>query len=516
MKYRDLVSFESIEQVKELRHADDLAEARRDVETLVVSPRLAEQLTGLILPNMDLDSAPDAKGLLIVANYGTGKTHLMSVVSSILEHSELVDSVRSEAVREAAAPLGGRYRVIRAEIGATKMGLRDIITRELSDGLARLGVDFEFPDLTEVTNTKRSLEEMMAAFEEVHGDQGLLFVLDEMLEYLAGRRDHELRLDLTVLREIGEICKSTRFRFIGSVQEAVFDNPRFASAADAIVRVRERFAQVRISREDIAYVVEERLLRKTPEQKAMIRAHLQDFAPRRGHGEDLETSCAYLVHPAYCHHLTQSLVEKRRVADNTVARDGGPGCDSACRRASGLICYDTTGAHSRRPSNRNDPRGPRGARQDTGAARQGGEGAADAGVPVGGAADRRRVGGASAHHRGHRRPHRTVDLRTARRPDAAAAGPAGAGLVLSWRRPSARSSRRSRTALGPVHHRDETRAGLPSNVAKTSLRPAPSTTEPNASTTDRLDEASLPGAGDGASSSATTRMWRATASGPTN
>ena len=122
MKYRDLVSFESIEQVKELRHADDLAEARRDVETLVVSPRLAEQLTGLILPNMDLDSAPDAKGLLIVANYGTGKTHLMSVVSSILEHSELVDSVRSEAVREAAAPLGGRYRVIRAEIGATRMG----------------------------------------------------------------------------------------------------------------------------------------------------------------------------------------------------------------------------------------------------------------------------------------------------------------------------------------------------------------------------------------------------------
>ena len=226
MKYRDLVSFEPIESVKVLRDAEDLEKARRDTETLVVSPRLAEQLTGLILPNMNLDTAPDAKGMLVVANYGTGKTHLMSVVSSILEHAELVNSVRSEAVREAAAPVGGRYRVIRAEIGATKMGLRDIITRELTDGLARLGVDFEFPDLSKVTNTKRSLEEMMAAFEAVHGDQGLLFVLDEMLDFLASRRDHELRVDLAVLREIGEICKSTRFRFIGGVQEAIFDNPR--------------------------------------------------------------------------------------------------------------------------------------------------------------------------------------------------------------------------------------------------------------------------------------------------
>ena len=34
--------------------------------------------------------------------------------------------MRSEAVRKAAVGIGGRYRVIRAEIGATRMGLRDI------------------------------------------------------------------------------------------------------------------------------------------------------------------------------------------------------------------------------------------------------------------------------------------------------------------------------------------------------------------------------------------------------
>ena len=87
MKFRDLISFEPIDSVKVLRDAEDLEAARRDVETLVVSPRLAEQLTDVILPNLDLDTAPDAKGMLVVANYGTGKTHLMSVVSSILERA---------------------------------------------------------------------------------------------------------------------------------------------------------------------------------------------------------------------------------------------------------------------------------------------------------------------------------------------------------------------------------------------------------------------------------------------
>ena len=359
MKYRDLISFEPIDSVKVLREAEDLDSARRDVETLVVSPRLAEQLTGVILPNLDLDTAPDAKGMLVVANYGTGKTHLMSVVSSILEHAELVELVRSEAVQEAAGPVAGRYKVIRAEIGATEMGLRDIITTELSEGLARIGVDFEFPNLSMVTNTKRSLEEMMAAFEAVHGDQGLLFVLDEMLDYLASRRDNQLRVDLAVLREIGEICKSTRFRFIGGVQEAIFDNPRFASAADLVIRVRERFTQMRISREDIAFVVQERLLRKTPEQKAKIREHLVAFAPAyEGMAENLgEFVSLFPVHPAYLRIFELvTLVETRKVL-TTLSDEMRAILDiEVPDDAPGLICYDTYRAQlDEDPSNRAIP-----------------------------------------------------------------------------------------------------------------------------------------------------------------
>jgi len=65
MEYGELIAFEPIDSVKVLRDSDDPAAARRDVETLVVSPRLAEQLTEVILPNLNLDEPRDPKGQVV-------------------------------------------------------------------------------------------------------------------------------------------------------------------------------------------------------------------------------------------------------------------------------------------------------------------------------------------------------------------------------------------------------------------------------------------------------------------
>ena len=220
-------------------------------------------------------------------------------------------------------------------------------------------MDFAFPSVTEVTNTKDSLVRMMEAFETIHGDQGLLFVLDELLDYLRTRRDAELIQDLAFLREIGEICRSTRFRFIAGIQEAIFDNPRFAGAADAVSRVRDRFTQMRISRDDIAYVVQERLLRKSPEQKAKIRDHLQPFTPAyEGMAENLESFVSlFPVHPAYLKTFELiTLVEKRKVLTTLSEEIRAVLERDVPAEAPGLICYDTYSAQlGADPSNRAIP-----------------------------------------------------------------------------------------------------------------------------------------------------------------
>ena len=102
-------------------------------------------------------------------------------------------------------------------------------------------------------------------------------VIDELLDYLRTRKEHDLIRDLNFLREMGETCRTTRFRVIGGVQEMLFDNPRFQFVAEQLRRVRDRFEQVRIVREDVATVVAERLLKKDERQKAWVREHLAKF-----------------------------------------------------------------------------------------------------------------------------------------------------------------------------------------------------------------------------------------------
>jgi ABC-type molybdenum transport system ATPase subunit/photorepair protein PhrA len=145
MKYGDLIQFDPIETVIQLRHADKLTVAEQLVQTYVISDEMAEKLTGLVIPNLQFDEPTDNKGLLIVGNYGTGKSHLMSVISAIAEYPELKSRLNNDAVMNASNKIAGKFKVIRAEIGATTMSLRDIIYLILQEDLQKLGVDFAFP-----------------------------------------------------------------------------------------------------------------------------------------------------------------------------------------------------------------------------------------------------------------------------------------------------------------------------------------------------------------------------------
>ncbi len=277
MRYRDLVQFEPIESVIQLRAADDKSEAAHLVQTYVVSNRMADQLANVVFPQLQIDRPVNNKGVLVVGNYGTGKSHLMSVLSALAEHEDLVPLVRNPHVRDAAAAIAGKFKVVRAEIGGVERSLRDIVLDELEQFLERVGTPYHFPPTDQVTNNKSDLINAMAGFSERYPDKGVLFVLDELLDYLRTREERALILDLGVLRELGEVTAVTPFRFIAGVQETLFDNPRFAFVAEQLRRVRDRFEQVRIAREDIAYVVAERLLSKNDAQLARITEHLRLF-----------------------------------------------------------------------------------------------------------------------------------------------------------------------------------------------------------------------------------------------
>ena len=139
MLYNELIQFESLESVIQLLTADEKGTAGHLVETYVVSDRMADLLLNLMLPNLQIDRPADNKGVLVVGNYGTGKTHLMAVLSAVAEHGDLAAGLRNDAVREAAGAIAGRFKVLRMELGGVEKSLRDIILDELQTFLEGLG-----------------------------------------------------------------------------------------------------------------------------------------------------------------------------------------------------------------------------------------------------------------------------------------------------------------------------------------------------------------------------------------
>ncbi|MGJ7918225.1 DUF6079 family protein [Massilia sp. LXY-6] len=320
MKYGDLIQFEQIESVIQLLDAGRPDEAKKLVATYVISDDMAERISKLMVPQLSFDDSVDHKGVLIVGNYGTGKSHLMSVLSLVAEDAAYAPMIRHPKVAEAVAPIAGRFRVLRIEVGGLQMPLRQIITLQLERFLEKISVDYTFPTADKELNNKDSFEEMMAAFAEKFPDQGVLLVVDEFLEYLQSRRDHELVQDLAILRQIGEVTKHLKFRFVAGVQEAIFDSVRFQHVADSMRRVNERFTQILIDRQDVSFVVSARLLKKTADQQNKIREYLTPFAKFYGSMNERMDEYVRLfpVHPDYLKTFEQIHFTEKRGALKTI------------------------------------------------------------------------------------------------------------------------------------------------------------------------------------------------------
>ena len=300
MRYADLIQFEPIESVIQLLDANRPDEATKLVATYVISDDMAERISKQMIPQISFDESVDHKGVMVVGNYGTGKSHLMSVLSLVAENAAYCPMIRHPKVAEAAIAIAGKFKVHRIEI-SSQMSLRDIITQQLELFLQKHGVSYSFPPADKVVNNKAAFEEMMAAFAEVHPNHGVLLVVDEFLDFLRSRKDHDLVLDLSFLREIGEVTKHLRFRFVAGVQEAIFDSSRFEHVADSLRRVKDRFAQVLLARQDVSFVVAERLLKKSADQQNKIRAYLTPFAKFYGSMNERMDEYVRLfpVHPDY-------------------------------------------------------------------------------------------------------------------------------------------------------------------------------------------------------------------------
>ena len=319
MKYSQLITFNPIEDVIQLVSADDASKAIEHVKTYVMSDSLAEKLQVPVIDQLQMDEVVDNKGVLIIGNYGTGKSHLMSVISAIANDKNNLQYLHNSKFAESAKTIAGKFEIRRIEIGGVTMPLREVICYHIQEDFEGKGISFKLQDLNSVKDNKQLIKDIMLAFSAKYPDKGYLIVIDELLNYLTSRNEREIVLDLEFLRALGEMCSKSNLRIICGLQEKLFDNPRFSFVSDTLKHVSERFSHIIISKEDTSFVVSERVLKKTAEQKAMIRSHLEKFSNLyTGMSSKMDDFVdLFPIHPSYIDVFNKVyLVENRNILKN--------------------------------------------------------------------------------------------------------------------------------------------------------------------------------------------------------
>ncbi len=101
-------------------------EAQKLVSTYVISDEMATRIAEVIIPQLSFDPGVDHKGILVVGNYGIGKSHLMSVVSLVAEnaaytpllgHPKVDEDVQVAAVGVLAVQHGAEHPSVAGAVG---------------------------------------------------------------------------------------------------------------------------------------------------------------------------------------------------------------------------------------------------------------------------------------------------------------------------------------------------------------------------------------------------------------
>lgn len=345
MKYKDLIQFDPIDEIIKFTQLENEDYRAKLVKNFVCSELYEKHIIPQISAKLDLNTTIETKGIQIVGNYGTGKSHLMSLFSIIAENADYLPLLQNQVARDWLKTIAGKYMVHRFELG-NNQELWDIICYQIDKALAKWGVNYSISDDNTPATYSEKLQLMMATFEEVYPDKGFMLVIDEMLSYLKGRSEpSKLNRDLAVLQALGQMSDRTHFRMVFGVQELIYRSPEFQFAKEMLSHVNERYIDLTIQKEDVQFIVQQRLLQKSEHQKAQIRQHLSKFTTMFPHmNNNMDTYVnLFPVHPSYFENFSLIRIGKsQREILKTLSNKFKTIIENEIpENEPGLICYDS-------------------------------------------------------------------------------------------------------------------------------------------------------------------------------
>ena len=280
----------------------------------------------------------------------------MEEISTVLYHKVLSHVGYSSADQKVAQfelmlDQEGKYDEFKAEAEKlkgrpwSKIQNRPMSALSIAAQLAPKFFPAEFPDpqsfrhlgLSEGRSEKERVRDMLKILREKSGKEYIIFVLDEVGQYVASRQNLILNLD-GLARNLKEIGESKVWLFATAQQTLTEDNPRAQLNAPELYRLNARFPiQIDLEADDIREICYRRLLGKSESgtatleqlfdsvgQKLRLNTKLKDTSY---YDSDLDKTTFVNLYPFLPHHFQVLLELLGRLAKTS----GGIGLRSAIK-----------------------------------------------------------------------------------------------------------------------------------------------------------------------------------------
>lgn len=267
-------------EIKDVVDIDADLREKDSRKELVSSFIISESLERQIIDFFNNIEKPNHKAVKIIGNYGSGKSHLIAFLVSVIAEAELRELIKNDKIRESARTITRKFCTIQFELmpGDTEMSVW--FYREISKQFAQK-YNLTMPQFSkDDINHKDNIIRIIEAVKKHDPTVGLMVIMDEVSDFLAQKEQYLIERDFQFLRILGQACQDQDLMVATAMQEDIYSSPRFKTIAAQESRVSERFQNIIIHKESVAKVISERIVPKSGNQKAEIERKIRPFTEK--------------------------------------------------------------------------------------------------------------------------------------------------------------------------------------------------------------------------------------------
>lgn len=273
-----LFNFQQIKDVVDIDADLDAIEKRAEVVTSYV---ISESLEDQIVEFFNNLEHPKHKANTVIGNYGSGKSHLIGFLISLVEDPSLADSLKNDRIKQVVKKMSRKFFSVQFELQAGQVGLKQWFYGKIKQQLkAKYDINIPVFDPIKDFDDKDNIKSILSIIKKEDSSIGLLVIIDEISDFLSSKQQQEMKADLQFLRVLGQVCQDQDLMFVGSMQEDVFTSNKFKNVASELGRIGERFQNIIIHKEDIKKVIVNRIVAKNKKQRHKLETKLAPYAEK--------------------------------------------------------------------------------------------------------------------------------------------------------------------------------------------------------------------------------------------